>query len=505
MRVILLFSLIIAVLTTFPGSVLGGGLQGYANQLRSDACAKTGGRYNSFTSFKCGNGFELPNDATNAIPSPAVAGVGWDIVTGSSTMPLFSITYDSGHVVNGWMFPDNQAVSFLGNRVVPESNSFDSLGPFLRSLSFPANSNSPALGGVRGGLYATRPNMLNFYASTFKDLTKFSHSRVAVQSFQVSLPNDAPLSPYLSAAFDYLATAPTRANFDAFISYFGTHAVISAIYGGIAEQDAIVQNIAFCAGFTDYDMTQNSEAELLNTLVPGSRGNPPTHTEYIEHRSLGVVDLKGGNPEFPDWPRRSASFESDPVVTDATVIPIWTQVGNPTVRAGLKAAIDDYMGRNYAALQREAANLHMRTLSPVYRYAHTRGYLDHMVLFSTSELGCTHNKPDYTLEGVLGYSPQTNVLGTVPLYRAFRPHNGDHFFTTSYPELQLACRNGYEQEGGPGGVGWVWPSQQAGSMIPIRRCYNGNDHLYTAGSCPAQAGFREEGISFWLNSHSYLD
>ncbi len=59
------------------------------------------------------------------------------------------------------------------------------------------------------------------------------------------------------------------------------------------------------------------------------------------------------------------------------------------------------------------------------------------------------------LEGRIGYIATSQVPGSVQLYRAFRPRNGDHLYTTSLAEFNDAIRNGGYT--GEPSAGWVFP------------------------------------------------
>jgi len=60
-------------------------------------------------------------------------------------------------------------------------------------------------------------------------------------------------------------------------------------------------------------------------------------------------------------------------------------------------------------------------------------------------------------EGPLGYIAATQAPGTVPLYRLFRLHKPDHFFTTSTVERDYAIAGGYTLDGVAGYV-WTTPT-----------------------------------------------
>ena len=90
---------------------------------------------------------------------------------------------------------------------------------------------------------------------------------------------------------------------------------------------------------------------------------------------------------------------------------------------------------------------------PIYRYW---GNNDHFYTTNPHEIGVTHpghvGHYGYRSEGILGYCYPTHVPGTVPLYRYYRAHGQDHFYTTNIHEIGTSVpgvvgRHGYKSEG----------------------------------------------------------
>jgi len=69
--------------------------------------------------------------------------------------------------------------------------------------------------------------------------------------------------------------------------------------------------------------------------------------------------------------------------------------------------------------------------------------------------------------------PEQTFDGTIPMYRAYNPNSGEHFYTSDFAELSNICSLGWSYEG----VAWYAPS--GGSNV--YRLYNPNtgDHHYT--------------------------
>lgn len=84
-----------------------------------------------------------------------------------------------------------------------------------------------------------------------------------------------------------------------------------------------------------------------------------------------------------------------------------------------------------------------------------------------------------------------------PVYRAYNPNSGEHFYTTSYQELRSIERAGWKDEG------LAWRSAPAKTSFPVYRLYNPNagDHHYTTDANEQQVlaslGWKKEGISWY--------
>ena len=92
---------------------------------------------------------------------------------------------------------------------------------------------------------------------------------------------------------------------------------------------------------------------------------------------------------------------------------------------------------------------------PLYRYLSPRG-LDHFYTTNPNDIGTTvpgrMGKHGYQSEGYEGYCMPHKVPGTVPLYRYWKAHGADHFYTTNIHAIGTATpgrvgKHGYTSEG----------------------------------------------------------
>lgn len=95
------------------------------------------------------------------------------------------------------------------------------------------------------------------------------------------------------------------------------------------------------------------------------------------------------------------------------------------------------------------------------------------------------------------------ITGNVPLdqpvYRAYNPNTGEHFYTRSYRELTFICSAGWKDEG----LAWRTATEDA---VKVWRLYDPNrgDHHYTSSleerSALIRFGWIDEGVSWYAPS-----
>jgi len=152
-------------------------------------------------------------------------------------------------------------------------------------------------------------------------------SNVIIPEFQELLDTLPPV---------YDPNNPTTVNLyrERVINIFGTDVTVSSTHGGIFYQQSIVKA---CYGA---DITANMVQEITSTIAKV----PPGPLAYLHYRSLGIFDVKGGNPEIPrgEYPQIIASFPLDPAITSFNSVPLW-QVVPANYQAAVKAAIEHYI------------------------------------------------------------------------------------------------------------------------------------------------------------------
>ena len=95
------------------------------------------------------------------------------------------------------------------------------------------------------------------------------------------------------------------------------------------------------------------------------------------------------------------------------------------------------------------------------------------------------------LKGGVPSSPVTTTDGSIPMYRAYNPNSGEHFYTSNYYEVVNVGAAGWNYEQ----IAWYAPS----TGTPVYRMYNPNvgDHHYTMNWAEVEmlkgAGWNYEG------------
>jgi Repeat of unknown function (DUF5648) len=130
---------------------------------------------------------------------------------------------------------------------------------------------------------------------------------------------------------------------------------------------------------------------------------------------------------------------------------------------------------------------------------------DHFYTTSQPEANNAVTNLNFLYEGIAGYLYPQQQPNTVPLYRYYNPHNGDHFYTISLPEGQNAvAHGGYNAEGTTPIAGYLYPQQQP-NTVPFYRYYNSHngDHFYTTSlpegiNAASHLGYKDEDIAGYL-------
>ena len=126
---------------------------------------------------------------------------------------------------------------------------------------------------------------------------------------------------------------------------------------------------------------------------------------------------------------------------------------------------------------------------PVFRY-HNANFGDHFYTTSYGELNDGNNN-DYIFEGVGFYAFSTQVSGSVPVYRFVNLTNGDHFYTTTN-----GTYGGYTPEG----IRFYAMNGPVNGATPVLRYLGGIDHFYTKNPNEfyyGLAGYSPEGTAFY--------
>lgn len=282
---------------------------------------------------------------------------------------------------------------------------------------------------------------------------------------------------------------------DDIIRGYGTH-VFTDIYLGAKFQLMYRSEILG----TSKAETLTSGASVTAKNIFGISANVETYTNLVENNKKVFVNYKtiGGdasigvtgnfniaNPQSLEtqltaWRATINGRLSMIDVQSGSMIPIYEFVSDPTKKAELKNAVNNYI-ESHALYQ----------ANPLYRYYNGK---KHFYTTAYSELGAGKN--GWILEKTQGYVLPTNstIPNTVNLKRYYYAKKDDHFYTVG-----TSANSNWKYE-------WVeckvYKSQSSGT-VPLYRYYNPNSfhHFYTTDYRelgPGTGGFLYEGIECYI-------
>jgi len=212
-----------------------------------------------------------------------------------------------------------------------------------------------------GGLFVLGDNFVNQFASIFANyqidmaVTQKQYNTYATKiSSNVIIPEFQELLDTLPPVYDPNNPTTVALYRERIINIFGTDVSVASTHGGIFYQQSVVKA---CYGA---DITTNMVQEITTTIAK----LPPGPLAYLNYRSLGVFDVKGGNPEIPrgQYPQIIASFPLDPAITSFTSVPLWSIVP-ANYQAAVKAAIAHYIVDQQVALNSIIANIEAQKIA----------------------------------------------------------------------------------------------------------------------------------------------
>jgi len=263
-------------------------------------------------------GINLPQNST------VLSGLGYDSVTRQIRFPVLpssAMAAASSQSVQTYVYTD---VSLFLSMVFAQKTSYE------------------------GGLFILDDSFVTHFASLFTDyrvymtVTQKQYNSYATKIISnVIIPEFQELLDTLPTVYD--PNNPTTVNMyqERIINIFGTHVTVSSTHGGIFYQQSVVKA---CYGG---DYITNMVQEITSTIAK----LPPGPLAYLHYRSLGIFDVKGGNPEIPhgEYAQIIASFPQAPAITSFESVPLW-QVVPANYQAAVKAAIDHYMQGHQVSL-----------------------------------------------------------------------------------------------------------------------------------------------------------
>jgi hypothetical protein len=106
-------------------------------------------------------------------------------------------------------------------------------------------------------------------------------------------------------------------------------------------------------GFDNTVVVGQTNADFQNSLT----GGVPLNQQYQLRRKLSTIDIYGGNPEVTNWQARIPTFEDNPVPVKFTYLAIYNLIADPTKKANLLRATNEYFAAWQAAMAAAQAQL----------------------------------------------------------------------------------------------------------------------------------------------------
>lgn len=283
------------------------------------------------------------------------------------------------------------------------------------------------------------------------------------------------LNSYLTPGFTNATNTLSCAEI---INRYGTHVYTDIFTGGRlavdykstinTESKKLVVNAGVSAAVGKvFNLSADNHADLsLNTSNTSYVCNYKTDGGNPGYNCIGIINETTAPVNINNWSNTVNASNSVLIeIGDNSLIPIYEFVTDPTKKAELKTAVENYvLNKSFNVLP----------VVPLYRYCN-KSTSNHFYTVSTA-LG--FNNSSWTYEGVAAYVSQTQQANMVPLYRFYRtiqiflgPKYLDHYYTTVY-----SSGSGFTYEGIEC---YVYPTQVEGT-VPLYQYYNSSkrDHFY---------------------------
>jgi hypothetical protein len=121
--------------------------------------------------------------------------------------------------------------------------------------------------------------------------------------------------------------------FSMLFEFFGTGIALEAYHGGMVYRQSMVKK---CFG-------ENFEEASIKELERDIQHEPREQNVYARYRKVGLLDIKGGNPEIQDTQERTRTFALAPAILSFTYQSL-DQVAPE--KPSIKQALQDYYARN---------------------------------------------------------------------------------------------------------------------------------------------------------------
>jgi len=280
------------------------------------------------------------------IPGLDSMGSGIDIITGMSKISIFQWSFNNsndgnlfhdGNLSENFAFPDQVLVS-------SETQSSTSSNVY-KSYDEVCSSQSASASGWDGLFFEWGADSMSLKRSFEGSQSVIGVSEKLYYNYRMELNQDEILlSEIFLNAIESLPEQFDDRYFE-FISYWGTHVVGSAFYGGKAKLLSRIDQTFFVYQ-DEYSIEETLSAQFDNWALGIQWGNAEDSvTADFSKHSFQIMTFYGGEANLAltsDWNSWINSTYYRPAQMNVNLIPIQTFVDNPTIAENIELAVNLY-------------------------------------------------------------------------------------------------------------------------------------------------------------------
>lgn len=296
------------------------------------------------------------------LPGIDTLGTGFDILTGTSVgkQQVLDFTYNANQIyVNPfnrslqYAVPDNVTVrDDTGSSSTLETKTFYTSQEYATSLAVSVSVSASLKVFINAFSASASVSVARKFLSSSSGFGSYSASTETAKLYEVVLPPGmaSPKTNIFQTAWQKLPTSYNTSSapiFENFFSYFGTHYIESAIFGGMG-----IMTCAVNAGYTNTHSSSETDAQaslhfgFLKSGGSSSSAKDQADTSFT-NQSYFSASTVGGDPtlgDLTDWSDWVKTFYNAPAQVAYKLRPITDLISDPGIANAVGDAVVAYAG-----------------------------------------------------------------------------------------------------------------------------------------------------------------